>query len=117
MISAEKHTEEPMEAHEAVPANLPSADQLIDRSVQALGGAQKVQKITSRVERGTINFGGREFPVEIFNQAPDKRTSIMHLPNGDTVTTYDGHTGWLASARPARSRHDRFRPRRRQARC
>src|SRR5438128_654141 len=64
VISSEKRTEEPMEAYEAVPANLPTADQLIDRYVQALGGTQKIQKITSRVERGTINFGGREFPVE-----------------------------------------------------
>jgi len=103
VISSEKRTEEPMEAPEPVPANLPTADQLIDRYVQALGGAQKIQRITSRIERGTINFGGREFPVEIFNQAPDKRTSIMHLPNGESITTYDSHAGWLAApGRPVR---------------
>jgi photosynthetic reaction center cytochrome c subunit len=103
VISSEKR-EEPMEEHERVPANLPTADQLIDRYVQALGGALKIEKITSRVEKGTVKLDGREFPVEIFDLAPDKRASIMHLSSGDSLTIYDGHAGWLAV--PGRPVHD-----------
>jgi hypothetical protein len=40
--------------------------------------------------------GGKRVPVEIMSKAPDKRLFIMHLANGDSITAYDGHTGWLA---------------------
>src|SRR5262245_27029652 len=36
---------------------LPTADQVIDKYVQAVGGAEALQKISSRVEKGTIAFG------------------------------------------------------------
>jgi hypothetical protein len=76
---------------------LPSADQLLDKYLAASGGADAVQKITSRVEKGTLTaFDGQHFPVDIYAKAPDKRVSIMHLPNGDSVTAFDGHAGWLS---------------------
>jgi photosynthetic reaction center cytochrome c subunit len=61
VISSEKR-EEPMEEHEPVPANLPTADQLVDRYVQALGGALKIEKITSRLEKGTSQVGWMRVP-------------------------------------------------------
>ncbi len=75
---------------------LPTADQLFDKYLAALGGAAAVQKITSRVEKGTLSaFGGQHFPVDIYAKAPDKRLSIMHLRDGDSVTSFDGRAGWL----------------------
>jgi photosynthetic reaction center cytochrome c subunit len=75
----------------------PSANQLLDKYLAAVGGAEAVQKITSRVEKGTLNaFGGQHFPADIYAKAPDKRLSIMHLPGGDSVTAFDGHSGWLS---------------------
>jgi hypothetical protein len=42
-------------------------------------------------------------PIEIFTKAPDKRISLMHTPNGDSITAFDGHSGWLgAPGRPPR---------------
>jgi photosynthetic reaction center cytochrome c subunit len=83
----------PSEAQTAPPA----ADQLLDKYVAALGGAAAVQKITSRVEKGTLSaFGGQHFPVDIYQKAPDKRISIMHLRDGDSTTAFDGHSGWLS---------------------
>jgi hypothetical protein len=86
------------------PAVLPTADELLDKFVQALGGADVLQKISSRVEKGTLTgFGGRQVPVEVFAKAPDKRLSVMHLPMGDSVTAYDGRVGWLGNpGRPPR---------------
>jgi len=76
---------------------LPTADQLFDKYLAASGGADAVQKITSRVAKGTLTaFGGQHFPVDIYAKAPDKRVSVMHLPNGDSVTAFDGHSGWLS---------------------
>jgi hypothetical protein len=82
---------------EKLPPNLPSADELISKYVQAEGGASAIQKIATRVESGTATFFGREIEVDIFDKAPGKRVSIMHLPDGDSITGLDGNEGWLAS--------------------
>jgi photosynthetic reaction center cytochrome c subunit len=85
-------------------AALPSADQIIDKYIQAVGGADAVQKISSRIQKATIAFGERQFPAEVLSKAPNKRISTVHMPNGDNITAYDGHAGWLGSpgGRPAR---------------
>ena len=63
----------------------------------AVGGADALQKITSRVQKGTLTaFGGQHFAVGGYSKAPDKRVSIMHLQNGDSVTAFDGKQGWLS---------------------
>jgi hypothetical protein len=85
-------------------ASLPSADQILDKYLHAVGGAAAVQKISSRVQKGVVSFGERKFPVEVFTRTPDKRASVMHLPNGDSITAYDGHNGWLAA--PGRPVHE-----------
>jgi outer membrane lipoprotein-sorting protein len=88
----------------AVPSeNLPKADQLIDKYVEALGGKDAIQKITSRVEKGTLTAGEMKAPVDVYAKAPDKRIAIVHMPGGDTSTAFDGHVGWLSSpGRPTR---------------
>jgi photosynthetic reaction center cytochrome c subunit len=74
----------------------PPAEQLLDKYISAVGGAAALQKVTSRIEKGTLTaFGGQHFPVDIYSKAPDKRLSVMHLPNGDSVTAFDGQQGWL----------------------
>ena len=78
-------------------ATLPSAEQLLDKYLAAIGGADALQKITSRVQKGTITaFGGQHFPVDVYSKAPDKRLSVMHLQGGDSFTGFDGKQGWLS---------------------
>src|SRR5207248_214594 len=73
------------------------AEQVVKKYISAIGGAAALQKVTSRVEKGTLTaFGGQHFPVDVYSKAPDKRLSIMHLPNGDSVTAFDGQRGWLS---------------------
>lgn len=85
-------------------SKLPPANDLIDKYVQAVGGAAAIEKISSRVEKGSMTgFGGRKFPVEIFAQAPDKTATLTHFPNGDSVSAYNGQEGWMVfPGRPAR---------------
>ena len=45
--------------------------------------------------KGTITFGDRNVPIDIFSKDPDKRVSFTHTPDGDSVTAFDGHEGWL----------------------
>jgi photosynthetic reaction center cytochrome c subunit len=76
----------------------PSADQILDKYIQALGGAQRVAAVTSFVGKGTYQ-GYAELeksPIEIEAKAPGQRATIIHTSNGDWTTTYDGRTGWVA---------------------
>ena len=60
----------------------------------------------SRVMRGTIDVGGKAIPIDIYSKDPDKRISFMHMPEGDSVTAFDGHEGWTgAPGRPPREMH------------
>lgn len=99
IISVEEPKREPTEGikpGEAKPA-FPPADQLLDKYLGAVGGADGLQKITSRVQKGTLTaFGGQPFPVDVYSKAPEKRLSVMHLANGDSVTAFDGKQGWLS---------------------
>jgi photosynthetic reaction center cytochrome c subunit len=76
---------------------LPPADQLLDKYLAAIGGDAALQKVTSRVEKGKIDAGGHQLPIEVFAKAPDKRLSITHLPNGESITAFDGKQGWLGN--------------------
>ncbi|HKT49324.1 MAG TPA: c-type cytochrome [Candidatus Angelobacter sp.] len=79
---------------------LPSADEILNKYLQAVGGAAAVEKITSRKEDGMVSFGRQQFPVEVFAKAPNKRISFVHTPNGDNVTAFDGNNGWLGNPGP-----------------
>jgi len=79
---------------------LPSVDDVLDKYVKALGGADALHKISSRLEKGkAIVFGGRQVPVEVFTKAPEKRAAVMHMPGGDSVTAFDGQVGWMGAPR------------------
>src|ERR1700751_5965937 len=69
----------------------PPAEQLLDRYVQAAGGAAAIDNITSRTFKGTIDFGGKSLPIEIYSKDPDKRISVTHMQEGDSVTAFNGH--------------------------
>jgi photosynthetic reaction center cytochrome c subunit len=82
----------------------PSADQLIDKYIQALGGSAAIQKVSSRVEKGSADVMGQKTAIDVYTKAPDKRATVMHLPKGDSTTAYNGTGGWLGF--PGRPIHD-----------
>ena len=56
--------------------------------------------------KGTITFGDRNIPIDIYAKDPDKRISLTHTPDGDSVTAFDGREGWLGNpGRPVREMH------------
>ena len=83
-------------AAEAKPV-LPPADQLLDKYLAEIGGEAALLKVTSRVEKGNITAMGHQMPIEVYSKAPDKRISIMHMPNGESITAFDGTQGWLSN--------------------
>ena len=85
------------------PAPGPTADQIIERYVTAVGGAEAIQKITSRIMKGNILVNGSSTPIEVLTKAPNKRISIAHDPNSESFTAFDGTAGWFGNTgRPAR---------------
>jgi photosynthetic reaction center cytochrome c subunit len=77
----------------------PPADQILDKYIQALGGAQKLASITSFAGKGTYQGydDPEKLPIEVFAKAPGQRATVVHTPGGDRTVAYDGHTGWTAA--------------------
>jgi photosynthetic reaction center cytochrome c subunit len=99
---ANKPPHEHAEANEsAAKPNLPTAEVILDKYLAATGGADAFHKIKTRIEKGTIDAMGEKYPVEIYSEGPDKRVSISHPSFGESVTAFNGQTGWLGSPRGA----------------
>lgn len=96
IITAEVKVPEMM-AGEAMPASsLPKPEDLLEKYLAAVGGPADLQKVKTRVEKGTITvFGNKQFPIEIYSKAPDMRISITHFAQGESVTAFNGKAGWL----------------------
>ena len=78
--------------------NAPAAEQVLDKYLQAIGGAQKVAAITSLTATGTYEgYTGGKSPFELFAKAPNQLTTVAHTGNGDNTTTFDGRNGWVAA--------------------
>jgi photosynthetic reaction center cytochrome c subunit len=76
-------------------ANLPTANQLFDKYLAAVGGADALMKIKSRVQKGSLDASGMEYPIEVYSEAPDKRISISHPQGSESLTAFNGEVGWL----------------------
>jgi hypothetical protein len=81
---------------------LPSPESILDKYIQASGGAQRLAGLTSFDARGTsVGFGGfgGGGDVEIVAKAPDKRATIIlfkqETGRGDQIRSYDGAAGWI----------------------
>ena len=96
---------EPDEDEHGAPSyGMPQIEQIFVKYADVLGGASAIGKLSTRIEKGNINLSGRQFPVDIFSKAPGKRATVIHLPNGDNITAYDGISGWTSA--PDRPAHD-----------
>jgi photosynthetic reaction center cytochrome c subunit len=74
-------------------------DQVFDRYLQALGGAQRVSARTSFIARGTysgFNTSGNDAAIEIAAKAPNLRSESVRTLEGSSVKTYDGRTAWAS---------------------
>src|SRR3990172_5389886 len=77
----------------------PTADQVLDKYLQAIGGAQRANTITSIVATGSnTGYGpeGHKRAVQIHAKAPGQRASVTQTDDGNSSTVFDGTSGWLA---------------------
>lgn len=82
----------------------PTPDQILDKYLQALGGAQRVGAITTITGKGSYRaYDDFELsPLDLYAKAPDQRTTIQHSPYGDMTVTYDGKNAWMAAPKDIR---------------
>ena len=76
----------------------PTADQIFDKYIQALGGAAPLARLTSYVAKGTsLPYGevGKGFPTEIYAKAPNQLVTIVHQQEGDMARSFDGREGYF----------------------
>jgi photosynthetic reaction center cytochrome c subunit len=97
--------EEKIRHQEPSAASLPSADEILGKYLQAIGGPDVAAGISTRVQKGTLAVGLEHFPVEVVAKAPDQRVTTVRLPGGDSVTGVNGKEGWLGTPDP-RALHD-----------
>ncbi len=78
----------------------PSVDEILNKYMNAIGGAQKVGAITSIVAKGTSSGYGPESgqrSFDLYVKAPNMRTQIIHTDNGDSTSVTDGKMAWIAA--------------------
>ena len=87
---------EPDDALEQAPG-MPAANEILDKYIQAVGGAQRANALSSIVARGTNAGYGPEAekrPMELYARAAGQRMVVTRTDSGDSSTTYDGTNAW-----------------------
>jgi hypothetical protein len=75
------------------------ADRVFDKYILALGGADRLAKVTSFAAKGTyagFDTAFEKVPVEIYAQAPNQFATIVHMEGDDSFRTFNGRSGWIA---------------------
>jgi hypothetical protein len=75
------------------------AEPVFAKWINAIGGADRVAKLTSYTATGTylgFNTGGATVPIEIFAKSPDQRSTVVQVFDGDAIRTTDGRNAWAA---------------------
>ena len=83
------------------PAGGPTAVQILDKYLAAIGGAQRAAALTSFVAKGMYSGYGQEGeprPLEIYAKAPNQKTvRVVDPTSGDNITTFSGTAGWVSA--------------------
>lgn len=79
----------------AAPAT-PTADQVLNRYLDAEGGRVAWQKLTSRVSIGKVDVPSMNLSgtVEIYEKAPDRALNIATIAGASFRQGFDGTVGW-----------------------
>ena len=77
--------------------SMPSVDDILARSVEAMGGAAAINAVTTRVIKGTVDVGGvsRGGSFETYGLAPGKLLTVIQPNPSSTIKIgFNGKTGW-----------------------
>ena len=91
--------EDPRDVIEQAPS-APTAEAVFGKYLTAVGGVTPAGALTSFTATGTSAGYGPDSeprPLELFAQAPNRRTTIVRDAGGDSTSAFDGRAGWLAA--------------------
>ena len=78
----------------------PTADQILAKYTDAIGGQAAIDKMKTRVMKGTYTgFNGAELVFEASLTAPDKFYVIVTTPQGTNERGFDGKVAWEKNSR------------------
>jgi len=83
----------------------PTADQVLDKYIQALGGAQRLAGLTSVVATGNaLGYGdlGGNADFTMFAKSPNQRATLITYKDTQrpaSIWAFDGRTGWIKTPR------------------
>lgn len=99
------------------PDPLPTADQVLDKYFQAIGGLGSFQKINTRFIRLSslrpklVNGGtpkaamitrGETWTMEIYQKTPNKYVAVINTPEGTIFWGFNGKIGWVKNSQGQR---------------
>ena len=94
-----EHVAAKPESEEGEKAAALTVKQIVDKWVQASGGAAAWAKLRTRSSRGTVEgFGPKPFGLEIVLATPERFHMTLTMPNGVFEQAWDGKSGWRAFA-------------------
>jgi len=88
-------------------ASAQTAEELVDKNIQAKGGLDKIKSAKTRLTTGKVRGGGRRRSTVAFrqmNMRPDLVRQNLSMQGMTAVQAYDGSTGW--QTQPFRGRKD-----------
>ena len=81
-------------------AALPSADQVLDRYEQAIGGKEALTKVINRVLKGSrVGADGVLVPEEVYQKGPNKLLVVTSYTDVVFRSGYNGTSGWAKSSK------------------
>jgi len=97
VLEADESLKPPTPPASVAGATAPTADQIVEKYIAAVGGKEAIRKITSRQAKGVVIANGAETPIEFFMKAPNLRLSISQNPSAGSYTAFDGSAGWMGT--------------------
>jgi photosynthetic reaction center cytochrome c subunit len=85
------------------PPPLPSADDVFNKYLAAIGGQAAIDKLTSRAAKGTlVQANGATLQFEMYQSGPEKFYVVATTPQGPFERGFNGQVGWEKTARGVR---------------
>jgi hypothetical protein len=73
----------------------PTSDDIINKYINAIGGTAAIDKIKTRVMKGSVvTANGQTISYEIHQTAPNKAYELFTAPRGSMERAVNGETGW-----------------------
>ncbi len=87
----------PAFAQEAAAEPAMTAEELIEKNLDAKGGREKIESVDAARLQGTMNMSGTEAPFVLEWKEPGQMRMELTLQGMTLVQAYDGETGWMVN--------------------